>query len=524
MRAINESNLRLALDSGSTKRLNLNLKAITRDETGRVYDPEAVAVLSKYVKDPRFLTSELQYLRFLTNDDGELFARSKGKYADCELQLSNFQAREKSSFRWNNHYQAAMERVMSRYSQAHLRMVKYESDEDVYRSVTDWSTSMGWTGILTGKTKKRDYLGGVCNEVLKREALAKIEGSFQCPIVCWYRTQGSGAYDHDGNRTNTWKSKKRLVMMVDGYQVMTESRFGEPLTQFMKALVHVGVGKTDAWFKEWIASERRSQKSFISLDFSKFDSTIPSWLIHSAFDVIRSAFTEYDEELLRVVEEDFIHKNILGGWSVTHADHGNPSGSRLTTIINCICNEIITETWLDAFGIEAHYNVMGDDNLLFTYANIAQDSAFVINLSHYIEHNFGIKVNVDKESYGLWRKDPLYLSRFWSDAGPYRCAGEVISMLAYPERPRPYDRPDVQLTPELVLYSYVLAYRKTMDDLMRVGEFLRDVQQSVSHIKWTKEQREAVPYNVRTVVESSLAFAKQKPNLQEYKDLNLISS
>jgi hypothetical protein len=500
MKAINESKLKLRLsDSGSTKRLNSYRKGVTfQDEVKRVYDPKAIAVLLKYAKDPCKIIAELEYLRNLTNENGEKFCRSIGKYSDMEVQFSYFQRPEKASFRWNRFFKRGVAKVCARYAKAKLSMLTFNSDEDVYNAVTDWSTATGFTALETGKRKKVDVLSDICSVLLDKEGEAKQNGTFDAPVVCARRTQGSGAYDDEGKRTYTWKPKKRAVFPVDVYQICSESRFGYPLNQFLISYEYSNIGKDDRWTTMWVTKHRNKGLSFISFDYSKYDSTIPSWLIHSAFDVIRCAFKTYDSELLSVIEEDFINKNIIIKDDVLYVTHGNPSGSRLTAIVNGICNEIITETWAAKFGVDVKYNIMGDDNLVFLYY---ADDAIVSQISQYITHNFGIIVNADKSNYGSWQDEPEYLSRYWSFDGPWRWFGEVISLIAYPETFRKYKSKKAVLTPEMIIYSYVLAYRKTMMQLIDVSRFLRDVNLSLTKLEWTKEQREAVPYNIRLVVE-----------------------
>jgi hypothetical protein len=506
MRAISESELQTCLDSGSTKRLKSYQARIRKDCVQRIFDDRAVSVLLKYAFNPGKIEGELKYLKDLKDGEGRLFCRSMGKYSDMQDQFSNFMKEDRPSFRWNRHYQTAVATVCARYAKAELKMREYSSDEDIYNSVTDWSTATGWTAIATGLRKKVDVLSDVFLTYSKREAEAKSVGTFGSPVVCGMRTQGSGAYDEHGVRTNTWKSKKRAVFMVDVYTIIAESKFGAPLNDWLKQYSYTAIGKDDKWIQRWCNQQRDRGWNFISLDYSKYDSTIPAWLIHSAFDVIRSAFSEYDSTLLSVIEEDFINKNIVTGEGVIYAKHGNPSGSRLTAIINGICNEIMTETWMSALKHRGVCNIMGDDNLIFLPERV--DDALVSSISSYITHNFGVKVNAEKSNSGSWMQDPEYLSRYWGRTGPYRNIGEVISLIAYPEKFRPYNRKDIVLTPEMILYSYVLAYRRTMDELIDTERFLRDINISFTTLEWSKEQREAVPYNVRLHVELNSLYSR----------------
>lgn len=514
MRAINESFLVNSPDSGLTKRLREYRKRLTNKDAKRIFDGKAVKLLLQYALEPWKIEAELRYLANLMDGRGRKFCRSIGEYEDAKEQLSNFAAGEKPSFRWNSHYQTAIRRVTQRYSVAKLKSLKYSTSKDIYEAVTDWSTSAGWEGIKTGLRKKREYLGDKLVQVHEeREAKALRDGSFNDPIIMGRRTQGSGAYDENGRRTNTCKMKLRMVMMVALHPIITESRFAKPLTEWLKTYPYSAIGKDDAWITNWTNEQRRCGRNFISLDYSKYDSTIPSWLLRSAFDIVRAAFSEYDSELLALCEEDFINKNLVTADGVVHATHGNPSGSRFTAIINGICNEIITETWLSKFGLEAEYNIMGDDNLIYL-RKVEIGSSDIQDISNYITHNFGIKTNTDKSNFGNYAKDPEYLSRYWSPTGPWRWFGEVIGLIAYPEKFRPYGNKKAKLTPAMIIWAYILGYRKTMAEMIDIPRFMAEQHAALGNVEWTKELRENIPYNLRTYVEAR--GLHHKPSYEAY--------
>lgn len=495
----NELNQTPRQDSGSTQRLASYMKRIKQDSETRIFDDKAVNLLKEFARYPEQIEDELSYLQHLTNGEGHGFARSMGKYADMRQQFDQFLQEERSDFTWNRNFKTAVEKVSQRYSKARLSMKQYYSLNDIVDSVTDWGTSTGWTSISEGLTKKRDVLSDhLLSDVIERESEAKRVGTFGTPIICASRTQGSGAYDHKGHRTGTWKSKKRAVFMVDVYTIISESRFGAPLNRFLAGYEYSAIGKDDSRLVNYIEHMRRQSLSWLSVDYSKYDSTMPSWLISAAFRVVKAAFVDLDEDLLAVVEHDFIHKHVYTGEGLETFHKGNPSGSRLTAIINGICNELITECWAAKFGYDlVSYNIMGDDNLIFFRSSLEAEG--VEEIASYITHNFGIVVNRDKMSYGSSTSDPEYLSRFWSPAGPWRHFGVVLSLLAYPERFRPYSKGLV--TPEIILYSYILAYPVTMFKIMDVNAFKRRFNPNFYAKTWSREMREAVPYNVRLKVE-----------------------
>lgn len=500
MHPTNESDLQISLDSGSTKRLAQLRDGLKRGDDRRVYDDRAISCLLKYCYDERNVRWHLDYLNKLTDSAGIPFSRSHYDYESFKESWTGFLRPEVASFRWNEHYRAAVERVKERYSEAHLTPLKYSSDTDIEDAVTDWNTSAGWSKILTGKTKKREYLSDIFVQWSAATRKALEDGSYNCPIIPGHRTQCSGAYDDQGKPTNTCIHKSRAINMIDIMVIIAERKWAKPLTDWVGYYNYSAIGKPDEWITNWVWTQRVANRSYISLDYSKYDSTIPSWLIRSAFDVIRCAFTDDDSDLLNVLEEDFINKNIVTGDGVFFTNHGNPSGSGFTALVNGICNEIMTETWLHHFHLKAFYNIMGDDNLIYLELPSIKGQELIDKVGSYILHNFGVVINPRKSSFGTPRDYPEYLSREWTTQGGRRDPGTVISLLAYPEGFREYDRYET-LTPELVVFSYILAYPVTMNKLMDTHQFIRDTGLRVETIQWTKQARQQIPYNVRTYVE-----------------------
>lgn len=511
MRAISKPELQNCLGLGSTKLLHNYQSGLRRDCDEVIHDYQAIGVVERYSKMPTTLKSELRYLRFLKDKDGLSFCRSIKRYADMEAQWEFFLKPDKASFLWNEHCQKAVERVKKRYLSLlthRLKPLIYRTDNDIRQAVTDWSTSAGWERIVRpAKSKDAVFKRGNILKAWKKEISKALKnGSFNKPILCAVRTQGSGAYDDEGQRTNTCKHKTRAVNMVDIWVIITESVWAKPFNELVKSYSFSAIGKNDRDVSRWVFQRRRKAKSWVSFDYSKYDSTIPAWLIKVAFEVIRSCFSdsEYDG-LWDVIVEDFIHKNIVTGKGVIHVDHGNPSGSRFTSIINGICNEIITETWLDMFGRTGDYMIMGDDNLVYLDVAVAPDE--INSICSYISHNFGIQTNANKTKFGSSHDDPLFMSRYWRIDGPDRSIGEVISLLMYPEGKRPYFKKEIGLKPEHVVFSYILCYPIAMRKLMDVDRFLRDTNLSIQDIPRTKEALRELPYSMRTYIEMTYGVA-----------------
>lgn len=504
MRAINESDLSSSLDSGSTKRLRQYEKRLSSDRTAVVFDDRVFDVIKRFAWDSNDVEQQRSYLNNLRDDRGYPFSRSLVLRDMLDSTIDGFEDTERPNFRWNKHFRGAFERVVARYSTMKCKMLTILNDDDMVNVLSDLDTSSGWDGILTGLRKKGDLIAEKGYGWFLREVEeAKAAGSFNKPVILATRSQASGEYDDFGNQTMKFKHKLRPVWMVSLCVVLAERQFAKPLIDRLKWYDYSAVGKDDTWLWRWVYRNMSRGRYWISLDYSKFDSTIPSWLIKAAFDVVKSAFCKegFDEELFAVITEDFIYKNLVLEGRVVSVSHGNPSGSAFTTIINGICNELVTETWMEWKGVNqltVRYNIMGDDNLIFYGGNQLD----IDEIASYIWHNFGIKVNADKTKCGYaHHQDPEYLSRFWTVQGPWRDKHTLLSKAIYPERFRKYGG---NVTPEIVVYSYILGYRAGMEQLLNVSEFLRTTNVATKNQELTREELRSLPYNVRLLYSEKL--------------------
>jgi hypothetical protein len=441
-----------------------------RDDEWTGFDDQARDVLVKYAVSPKSVLKEISYLDNLVVD-GKKFKRCRYSYKSLLDNIQGFFEPEKSSFEWNKHFQLAVEIIRNRYPN-NLQMLNYVTEEDIVKVIKKKDASAGWDKVLTGKGKKGMYFddGNILKFSRETESLAKEEGSFNDPILLGHRTQASGEYDEFGNRTNFFKEKSRPVMMISLRRVLAEQKFSTPINNWIKNYSYSAIGKFDKYISKWVHNCKSKFQSWLSLDYSKYDSTIPSWLLHAAFDVVEGMFSSYDKELFTILRNDFIYKNIVLHDSVRFSSHGTASGSSFTALVNGICNEIITETWANALGYHLKYMIMGDDNLLFI-KEVLNPKA-VEQISSYISHNFGIIVNADKSTFGDCFGHPEFLSRTWVVEGPYRPFSHIISKICFPERKRPYWEPGV--TPELVLYGYLLAYPAKVNKWFDSERFRRE--------------------------------------------------
>jgi hypothetical protein len=362
------------------------------------------------------------------------------------------------------------------FSQFSLVPLSYSCDDDVIQAIPKLDTHSGWTFILNGKRKKGENLDSIFAKYTAEATAACSIGSFNKPILPGVRTQCSGEFDELGRTTDTCKHKTRLVSMIDLMQIIAELRFAKPFQQMIGSRKFYAGGKDPVEISKIISNMRANYSEYVSLDYSSYDQSISSWLIEDAFDIIRSAFREFtcEESMLwDVVVHDFIHKTFISKKGVVHSDKGVPSGSMFTQIIDSIVNRLMISTFLLSKGIDGSMIIMGDDNLLYYNLPLGYVGNRDIrsDVASYLTKNFGVKCNDDKSSYGIKGQNPEFLSREWRWGGQWRHPNILISKMLFSERFRHYDE---QSTPELVVYSYILAYGLGMSELLDVERFLME--------------------------------------------------
>lgn len=498
MKARKESDLqRTCCDSQSNKRLREYRNRIGADSEKVIFDDRVQSVLTQYVWSLREFNRVIEYLNGLRDPDGNRFGRSLILTEKLQSHFDHFTKQDVPDFRWNRNYRKAKSKVIARYSMAQLQVSQPKSDDEAWDLFSRVDTSAGWTWIINGYRHKGDLKGdGFLKLATEKESEAIKSGSFNSYYVLSTRSQASGEFTDTGEFTGTCKLKTRPVFMEDVFTVWCGRKFAKPITEWLCGYDHSSACKSDVYTYRRIINMRSQNSWYISLDYSSYDSTQPAWLLYDAFEVIESMFPNLSSEekaLLTVLRDDFIHKNVITADGVIDIHHGDPSGSSLTTIVNGICNELITETWVEKFGYGyVDYTIQGDDNLI--YGRKKFDKA---QIASYVKKNFGIEVNESKTSTGDSSEFPEYLGRTWRNDGPYRHPNRIISKILFPERFRDYKRNEA-LSPELIIYSYILGYEAGMRELIDVDKFLMD--NSLTLTEWAnlnEDVKRELPYNVQ---------------------------
>lgn len=463
-----------SLSAGSKRNLLDYCKRLRADYDKVIFDDQVLGVMNQYAKKP----IQVEQVRQWCNQTN--YNQSTKQYSQIVLQLERFAQADYTSFRWNQNYQEAKAILSNYFSKASLMPLCYSSDQDIVDALPKKTTHSGWTYVETGRKRKGDNLEDIYKRFSDEVSQAIENGTFNKPILIGVRTQCGNVYNDEGERIfddvgkpAQAKHKTRMVSMIDLNIIIAELIWAKPLQEFLG--IHTAWyagGKNDKLIEAMIVDYRSKHKYWLSLDYSKYDQSISSWLIRDAFEIISHAFVKLQyPQLWNVIIDDFIHKTFIDGEGKIWESHkGVPSGSMFTQIIDSVVNMLMILTFMISKGktfSDFKSLIMGDDNLIFA------DGVKKVEICTYLQKNFGIEANVTKTVDGDSRDEsPEFLSRQWRIEGPYRHPNILICKLLFPERFRDYSLQGV--TPEMIFYSYCLAYRRGMIEAFDVDRFFKE--------------------------------------------------
>lgn len=489
------------LDSESTKRLMDHCASQFKNgrhsrSTERIpFDDKVRDVVLKYARDPDTLVAENQYLDSIGYGckyvKGMLQSQLESYVVDQDTHKSSW-----PSFRWNKNYKMALKIVegwlLSRVNNLEIKFP--QSEDDLKYLNPKLETHAGFLYVESGKKTKRDNLPGLLTLVKQYLQFGKDHGTFGRPVLAGHRLQCSGAYNESG-RTGTFKRKVRYVAIKDYIDVTIEAMFAKPFQALMNTMPWYGAGKDPTQLRDLINSNRNRYPYWLSLDFSHYDQSVPKWLLEDIFMIIWNVFktnpvNRQYKWIYDIVVHDFIYKGLVGeDGKLYFTDHAIQSGASFTNQAGTIGQIIMDITYLLSISIDPNrtfLNGCGDDGLIMTNVYIDPE-----HISSYMRHNFGMTCNAQKCKYGkVGDSDPQYLSRTWRVRGADRDEREVWAKLLYPERFRPYHKDGV--TPELVLYSYIMAFPLALERMIDLNHFYSD-NPNLKHVT-KRELSSVLPY------------------------------
>lgn len=460
-----------ALGNQSRKRLFWYKRNLAADKEPKYFDDKMENVLKSIAHEPEKIDEIIRHC------DSIDWNQSTYSYHKIAGQVKKFTLEDVPYGGWRYTFRTAKSRLIKEVSKWNLKMLDYRKDS-IVACLPRLDTHAGYSYLVTGKNLKGDYVDRLPLDYAREEAEARINGSFNKPILIGSRTQSPPPFDNlSGERKvhtmaeAALRKKTRLVSMIDIYQICAELKFAKPFQQKLVRAEWYSGGKSDRYIGNQIYRYKRRYTKFISLDYSSYDQSISAWMIREAFDVIREAFDshEFDEELFKIIREDFINKVFITPDGLVEAHKGVPSGSMWTQIIDSIVNRLMIDTYMNAIKCSDYRMlIMGDDNLIFINQDID-----ITSMSDYLMRNFGCEMNPSKVDFGLTSGDIVYLSRYWRDDGVWRHPNVLIAKLCYPERFRDYRSKTHRLTPCMIVKSYFDTFPLGMSDAFDICKLER---------------------------------------------------
>nr|QUS52686.1 RNA-dependent RNA polymerase [Mute swan feces associated partitiviridae M] len=212
----------------------------------------------------------------------------------------------------------------------------------------------------------------------------------------------------------------------------------------------------------------------LSVDYSKYDSSISSLLTSLAFKIVESNFymTEKERKAWKIYVNYFQRGGMLApdGYIYYGREHGVPSGSLFTSVIGSIVNCLVIEYFRLRTGAQVtDHIVLGDDCIIGllnpipvdTYAQVAKE----------------IGINVGLGDSKLLNADELiyFLGHYWEDGTPRRDVEETIVRLCCPEIIKPWNRAKFGSAEYLVgLFDKIKDYQNDNEWFWSLGNIIID--------------------------------------------------
>lgn len=394
-------------------------------------------------------------------------------------QFDGFTEPEKPSQLWNINVRVACAVVSEIVGKPKLKPIELRNQEDLWSIFSNPKASAGLIAI--GKSKKEAI--DVCfNDAMqiKRSIVNHVPfDKIRIPAQMFH-TARIGGFIVDGKYSaSTLKHKDRLIYGLDGATVSVEGQYAKPFIQYVaKDWFGYAGGKSPEILRDNISYARRCSAQWMSIDYTHFDQTVPSWLISWCFTLIKKCFDPKYHDELNWIEHNFINTAIaIPGKGICCKHKGIPSGSNFTQVIGSMVNAVMMLTYIASTVPGSNFRaklanlktiiegpdhrdvfmfVMGDDNLVFTTKGLDLD-----DMSKYVNVVFGVKINPEKCDLGSYVSDPTFLKREWRTRGEYQDPCYLAVNVIHSESKRLYKG----YSPWHIIYGLYLTYSESFDAL-----------------------------------------------------------
>lgn len=255
------------------------------------------------------------------------------------------------------------------------------------------------------------------------------------PDVAFTRTQ----------LTELPKFKVRNVFGEAFHYVLLEGLFAQPLIeQFMRMDTFYYIGDDPiTGVSELIDSIPPDREQFLVFDWSGFDSSVQTYEIELAFDLLESMIIFPDNLthlVYQYVRKLFISRKLASPDGVVYLRiSGIPSGSYFTHIVGSIINYIRITYLLKRFGVSIYkIRTHGDDCFVVPLSQVTSLTGIVTEAATH-----GWSINLEKSQLLHDRHLIEFLGRSSKYGTNYRDQTRALRLLVYPEYP--VDDPQISI-------------------------------------------------------------------------------
>jgi hypothetical protein len=327
-------------------------------------------------------------------------------------------------------FRRAVSKVESYFKDFYGTLKPLPLDEGLWESVKK-ETSSGLPSLMPKRLVFNDEVTRA-QGLLERERLQRVGDTRAArkipgpePAVAYYRTQASV-------KDGVPKKKVRLVWGYPLSMILVEACYARPVIDLLlQAVTPVSLGYRKSELGAKVASSAWWPVAG-TFDWSKWDANCPTQLSMEGFRIIRKLFMCVNEDHWNLITRYFCTCPILmqDGRTYSRRRKGIPSGSFFTSLIGSICNMIAIHflaymLGLDVIGID----VLGDDSRVGLTGDIDVGQMTLI-----AKRCFGMKLNLEKLSYGGPEVSPRYLGHDWYRGRIRRPVIETVQRIKYPER------------------------------------------------------------------------------------------
>lgn len=212
----------------------------------------------------------------------------------------------------------------------------------------------------------------------------------------------------------------------------------------------------------------------LSVDYSKYDSSIKQLLTSLAFKIVESNFVMTAEEAKawNIYVKYFQMGGMLApdGYIYYGRNHGVASGSIFTSVIGSIVNCLIIEYFrLRTGALVTDHIVLGDDCII----GLIQP----VPVERFAEVASELGINVGLDDSKLLCNDELihFLGHYWDEGMPRRAISETITRLCCPEVIKPWNREKFGSVPYLIgLFDKIKDYQNDNEWFWNIGNIIMD--------------------------------------------------